>query len=205
MLRVFLGRTVATCAKFWAKADSESAFRPKRGAELLLWSLEQMCGLANGLEALHSENFRHGDLKPENILRFTEGEERGDLLIADVGLAKFHVEVTKNRHARTQTMTGTFRYEPPECDENLDNPRSRAYDIWSLGCIYLEFLIWLLEGQEALEAFNQPGRFQHFWDSKDGHYQLHEAVQQSIKVISKTLKAENRLVKSCAQGCPARG
>ena len=177
--------------EFWAGQDKIYAPRLSRDKDLVLWSLEQMCGLTQGLEALHGKNCRHGDLKPENLLRFTEGGGRGILLIADVGLAKFHMEVTKNRHARTQTMTGTFRYEPPECDDKSDNPRSRAYDVWSLGCIYLEFLIWLVDGQEGLDEFNQPGNFQHFWDSKDGRYQLHDVVHKKINALGKRLKFED--------------
>ncbi|XTI95472.1 hypothetical protein V2W45_1256389, partial [Cenococcum geophilum] len=30
---------------------------------------------------------------------------------------------------------------------------SRAYDIWSIGCIILEFITWLLEGSAAIEYF----------------------------------------------------
>ncbi|KAH8890108.1 HET-domain-containing protein [Thozetella sp. PMI_491] len=177
--------------EFWAKADEDSAPRIKRDADLVLWALEQMYGLANGLEALHEKNCRHGDLKPENLLRFTEQGGRGIIQIADVGLAKFHIVATQNRHARTTTMTGTFRYEPPECDEKSDNPRSRAYDIWSLGCIYLEFLIWLLDGQEGLESFNAPGKFRHFWDLKNGSYQLHAIVEERINAMSQRLGSED--------------
>ena len=32
-------------------------------------------------------------------------------------------------------------------------PASRAYDIWSLGCIYLEFITWLLKGSAAIDNF----------------------------------------------------
>jgi serine/threonine protein kinase len=35
----------------------------------------------------------------------------------------------------------------------LDLPISRAYDIWSLGCVFLEFIIWLLDGPQGLEKF----------------------------------------------------
>jgi hypothetical protein len=38
-------------------------------------------------------------------------------------------------------------------DKNDQRPRSRKYDIWSLGCVFLEFLIWLLHGPKAIEGF----------------------------------------------------
>jgi serine/threonine protein kinase len=42
-------------------------------------------------------------------------------------------------------------YEPPEC--KLHRPVSRAYDLWSLGCVYLEFITWLLKGSKEIETF----------------------------------------------------
>jgi serine/threonine protein kinase len=33
-------------------------------------------------------------------------------------------------------------------------PLSRAYDIWSLGCLYLEFITWLLKGSAAIDDFS---------------------------------------------------
>jgi serine/threonine protein kinase len=44
-------------------------------------------------------------------------------------------------------------YTPPEL--SLWESLSRAGDIWSLGCIFLEFIVWLLEGPDALEVFAQ--------------------------------------------------
>jgi serine/threonine protein kinase len=35
----------------------------------------------------------------------------------------------------------------------LHSSISRAYDIWSLGCLYLEFITWLLCGWEQLKRF----------------------------------------------------
>lgn len=40
---------------------------------------------------------------------------------------------------------------------------SRRYDVWSMGCICLEFLVWLVDGREGLKDLtadlNQVGRF----------------------------------------------
>src|SRR2546430_6866062 len=44
-------------------------------------------------------------------------------------------------------------YEPPEC--KIHRPVSRAYDIWSLGCLYLEFITWLLKGSAEIVNFSE--------------------------------------------------
>lgn len=102
---------------------------------------------------------RHGDLKPENILRFNpqSNADIGTLKIADMGLAKHHAVNTRLRQNITSTKYGTTRYEPPEVERSLNKvpALSRLYDIWSMGCITLELLIWLLYGSDQLLAFGQ--------------------------------------------------
>ncbi|KAK7423845.1 hypothetical protein QQZ08_008889 [Neonectria magnoliae] len=91
--------------EFWQHRNSH------RTPDLILWSLQQMFGLADGLKALHDENCRHGDLKPENILHFKQNEDPNDrqgvLVIADVGVSKFHKEVTRLRNLPTNTKATT--------------------------------------------------------------------------------------------------
>ncbi|KAI0543891.1 hypothetical protein F4679DRAFT_592228 [Xylaria curta] len=120
---------------------------------LLFWAVEQMTGLADGIEKLHSKLTRHGDIKPANIVIIkSETDDRGNLVIADVGLAKFHATYTRERFAATTTKHGSRRYEPPEV-QSTNAKFSRKYDVWSLGCIFFEFLIWILYGQQELEVF----------------------------------------------------
>jgi len=97
---------------------------------------------------------RHGDLKPENILWFEATESAPDnlgiLQIADLGLGAFH-RLGSRSNVEAKSVGGSPTYVPPECA--LDQPISRAYDIWSLGCIFLECVIWLLEGPKGLGDF----------------------------------------------------
>jgi serine/threonine protein kinase len=97
---------------------------------------------------------RHGDIKPENILWFSKDPEhdddRGMLKIADFGLGRFHGLDSRSK-VPPETIAGTVTYEPPEL--KLGTPVSRAYDIWSLGCLFLEFITWLLMGAKAVHGF----------------------------------------------------
>lgn len=140
--------------------------------------LGQLSGLARALDQVHnpkSENsgqhFRHGDLKPENILWFKDRHDStsiGTLKIGDWGLTKQHNESTELRTIQTSTGFGTRRYEPPEEQTTSGNnlivsddtgrfgrKRSRLYDLWAMGCIWLEFLIWLMYGMDGLKRFNR--------------------------------------------------
>ncbi|KAF3041971.1 hypothetical protein E8E12_009261 [Didymella heteroderae] len=163
---------------FW-----ESIPHQDPNAGLILQTIQQLRWLADALDMLHNcdsgnsdrlavpsmpnstedgKNIRHGDLKPENILRFfsrnaptSSGAEPqlGTLKIADMGLAKQHIHATVNRTKNTSQRYGTVRYEAPEA-LNEKGGRSRLYDVWSMGCITLEFIIWLLYGNKALEEFH---------------------------------------------------
>ncbi|KAK1991583.1 kinase domain-containing protein [Colletotrichum falcatum] len=139
---------------FW---DTQKS-RPRNRA-LALWCLEQMLGLAEGLRVLHQflgddKNCRHGDLKPGNILHFlSDGGGDGTLKIADFGISRIHNETTFQRLGKaTTTRSTTPSYEAPEA--SFHKARSRKYDIWSMGCIFLEFALWLADGWDAVKDFN---------------------------------------------------
>lgn len=119
----------------------------------------QLTQLAGGLKAIHyykdRGSYRHGDLKPENILIFSATSGVGTWKIADLGLAKHHLQGTEARMDPTSTRNGTPIYEPPEVHTGTDQPRSRQFDIWSMGCIFLEVIICLLYGHDELKKFYQ--------------------------------------------------
>ncbi|KAK0732547.1 kinase-like domain-containing protein [Apiosordaria backusii] len=109
-------------------------------------------------DASSDEHWRHGDLKPDNILRFKKPKTDksswlGTLKIADLGLAKQHAFATARRNEMTNQKYTTSHYEAPEAVANSRLPRSRRFDIWSMGCVILEFVIVILYGNKGLDAF----------------------------------------------------
>jgi serine/threonine protein kinase len=97
---------------------------------------------------------RHGDLKPENILWFksydsTDQSSFGVLKISDFGLTRFHGTRSKSR---TESFAVSPTYRPPEYDVAM--MVSQGFDIWSLGCVLLEFVTWYLLGGEGVENFS---------------------------------------------------
>ncbi|KAH7317940.1 putative cyclin-dependent kinase 2 [Rhexocercosporidium sp. MPI-PUGE-AT-0058] len=94
---------------------------------------------------------RHGDIKPENILWFEDSADvHGTLVLADMGLGRFHRKESRSR-VDPKTINGSQTYAPPEV--TMNQPVSRAYDIWSLGCVLTEFITWLLKGPPGLAKF----------------------------------------------------
>ncbi|KAI1130720.1 hypothetical protein F5Y10DRAFT_262869 [Nemania abortiva] len=146
--------------EFWRASDNDPS--QLLSGEFLKDVIRQLRGLADAICALHnlkdSESWRHGDLKPENILRHLDSDDPlalGVLQICDFGLAKRH-NLSTGRRSRASTIAfyGTDRYKPPEAVIWRDEPRSRLYDIWSMGCIIMEFVIWLLYGTDELQRFH---------------------------------------------------
>lgn len=176
---------------FWKIRDSHGE---ARSPELASWCLEQMLGLAEALQALHFEmedqwNCRHGDLKPGNILHFPARIEgsHGILKMADFGISKIHNLGTMQRQGvDTTTRATTPSYQGPEGDS--DETRSRKFDIWSLGCIFLEFTLWVLRDCKALEDFDAarkpktPGvqNRSHFYVLAEDGAEIHPAVVEVI-------------------------
>ncbi|KAK6604875.1 tryptophanyl-tRNA synthetase [Botrytis cinerea] len=111
-------------------------------------------------------NWRHGNIKQENILRFVtdqQDDELGNLKLADLGRAQQHQE-TKSRRGQGKT--------------------SRLFDIWSMGCVMFEAVLWLLYGHGSHNVFlrangfltGEKGATPYWRKGKDGSYKLTEAV-----------------------------
>ncbi|SCO46710.1 uncharacterized protein FFMR_12732 [Fusarium fujikuroi] len=150
--------------RYWKNHHSE----PEFSLENVLWLAEQCVGLASGLEQIHrygsleqqdgtgdcsSEKLygRHGDIKPENILWYRDSDQGpGTLRICDFGVSEFHSTQSRSGIRNSHVASSPY-YRPPEW-ELQDGTISRSYDIWTIGCLYLEFLGWLLGGWKMVRS-----------------------------------------------------
>ena len=95
---------------------------------------------------------RHGDIKPKNILWFLDEEEGGTLKITDFGIAELNSKRKGTRKPNGELLANTPTYSPPEC--YVDGAYiGRSFDIWAMGCLYLEFVTWLLGGWRLVQKF----------------------------------------------------
>ncbi|KAK5630884.1 hypothetical protein RRF57_006599 [Xylaria bambusicola] len=96
---------------------------------------------------------RHGDIKPHNILWFSSYRTDGCLFVlSDLGLTRYHSSVTRSLVSPTSLDGCTDSYRPPETDMPGQHICSK-YDIWSLGCVFLEFCTWWLRGSRSVKLF----------------------------------------------------
>ncbi|KAF4458287.1 serine threonine kinase [Fusarium albosuccineum] len=167
-----------------------------------IWVFKQLTGQATAIEHLHGQhnslNRRHGDLKPENILCFEEGDGSSSsrpavrLVITDVGLAKAHNGATQFREA-TSTTVSTKRYAGPEMEATPGAPLSRRFDIWSMGCLLVEFVTWMLYGKEELDKCTRatPTTFYELKRDKRGRVKsadVHSTVKKWVSFMQKDLR-----------------
>ncbi|XP_068187252.1 dual specificity protein kinase CLK1-like isoform X2 [Antennarius striatus] len=88
---------------------------------------------------LHRNNLTHTDLKPENILfvgstydLVCDDKTQCDVKVVDFGTATFD-------HQDHQSLVSTRHYRAPEII--LDLGWSHSCDVWSLGCVLMEFYL----------------------------------------------------------------
>ncbi|XXH01036.1 geranylgeranyl pyrophosphate synthetase [Hypoxylon texense] len=168
--------------KVWRQ--NQEAITPKP----TLWVAQQCYGLATALlhihdisrdtsSLVHDNNTlaipespkqpygRHGDIKPENVLLFKDGGSKmgtGNLKISDFGLTKFHNQESRSTD---RIAYAALSYNPPETTDPTSNI-SRKFDIWCLGCLYLNFLTWLFAGFQGVDKFNNARYHERMADPK---------------------------------------
>jgi serine/threonine protein kinase len=155
----------------WADGDLRAFWSRNPGPHSIptasRWVLKQCLGIAEGLRTIHCGQRlyggsipvkgRHGDIKPENILHFAhsqgcDGQQWGVLTISDFGLARLHREHSERR-VYPHRPPGSLTYRAPEGDFN--EPVSTLSDLWPLGCLFLEFVVWLLQGWNEVDNFSK--------------------------------------------------
>lgn len=177
-----------------------------------LWLLKQFLGLGNALREIHNlsdadsttmdpstnllppviqprKSGWHHDLKPANILYFRKlSSSGGEFHIADFGTGKVHTY--RSGSVNTKSPNGTPTYEPP--DVAKEGVTSRPYDVWSMGCVFLELLVWATFGWSAVKNFERervdrrfPGTQIDRYAKDDGFWQItgdeKASLRQSVK------------------------
>lgn len=163
--------------------------RPVLDGTFVTWLLRQMTGLAAALDHIHnlgpadlgpanevmkghgnrSNSGYHHDLHPRNILVFD-----GDALkISDFGTARLQQVpgsgLSNSASYQSRQVQCCLDYEAP--DWTLTKKASRPHDVWALGCIFLEMLVWATGGNEEVDKFHN----ERLWadETKDQH--VHDA------------------------------
>jgi len=112
-------------------------------------ALDLVVQLCSALQYAHDEGVVHRDIKPENILI----NKKGQVKIADFGLAKLLGPALDTALTVSQAAMGTVNYMAPEQRENAQGVDHRA-DIYSLGVVFYE----MLTGEVPMGRFDPPSK-----------------------------------------------
>ena len=112
-------------------------------------ALDLVAQICAALQFAHDEKIVHRDIKPENILI----TKRGQVKIADFGLAKLLGAKADTGLTASQMAMGTLNYMAPEQRENSKEVDHRA-DIYSLGVVFYE----MLTGEVPMGRFDAPSK-----------------------------------------------
>lgn len=208
--------------EFWLSQQA----KPELDNDWACWLAQQVCGLAGGLSSIHhatvsirelqqmglpmpnadgaedeEKDFgRHGDIKPVNILWFRDERNRwhhGVLKITDFGLTAFHREHT-TKVLKDLVPGMTLTYMAPEYDMNKSI--SRPYDVWSLGCVYLEFATWAILGGQAVSEFAARRRKER--DAKDNEkFDTFYGLQRRLRAHAKLKNCVIRVGHTISSPC----
>lgn len=161
--------------EFWEKGCPDLGIA-RRDPNIVKWISAQILGLSKALKLIHYCEIddanrqgltadelkrlhgRHGDLKPENILWFKDQKSVSDqavtgvLQIGDFGFADFHSKNSRSLVRRSAVNGVTETYSAPEFD--VTRQVSPQFDIWSFGCILLQFVVWYMYGWHGIEDFS---------------------------------------------------
>ena len=184
----------------------------------LIAIISQMAGLVDGLRHIHnmgltvlqpanvqeqarsslhhlSQAAYHRDLKPANILVSIDKDDGSlRLSITDFGSARIGQSPS---HVTDSLHPGDLVYAAP--DRLVMGDLSRPYDLWSMGCIFLEILTWMvgIEGIDLntfkygrLQTIAHPDGHQDtaFWYQDKSGVLLKPAVVAQLKLLKEQCK-----------------
>jgi eukaryotic-like serine/threonine-protein kinase len=175
-------RTVARSTRAAAVISTEHSTRSNRFFRSVAMVGRQT---AEALEYAHQMGVIHRDIKPANLLL----DARGDVWIADFGLAQFHSQAGLTVSGE---LVGTLRYVSPEQAMAKRGLVDHRTDIYSLGATIYELLT-----------------IQPVFDGKDRHALLHQigfAEPKPPRTVDPSIpfELETIILKALAKGPPDR-
>ncbi|KAF5981105.1 serine threonine kinase [Fusarium coicis] len=181
----------------WADGDltdlwetMPSLYRPDV-EEDACWFFRQCAGIVRSLGSLHEQRSsytastveeivhvalegkygRHSDIKPQNLLWFSDfqGDKKDHLVIADLGLTQFNTSQSKSHVSWAGVKGYTQTYKAPESEGS--GRVGVRYDIWSLGCVFLEHAsVFLMRDKSRVRTFSNSRLKEDKYLNRSGNY-----------------------------------
>ncbi|KAK4941156.1 hypothetical protein LTR10_018829 [Elasticomyces elasticus] len=172
------------------------------------WLFTELQGLAEALDHIHHLASYHHDIKPDNILMFVDDKSSyGTMKFGDFGAGKVmetYPDLYTKSPVFTEKQRGAIAFASP--DLYCDGKVAAEADIWSLGCVFLEILLWCLEPRSvAIKGFateraeeqsglnyNPNMQVDQYWKvDKTARAVLKESVKKKFKGLEKLCKPWN--------------
>ena len=215
---------LADC-NLWEYMEKNSKF-PYKDPKKIFWLITQAVGLAEALEKIHcpgntprfgrhldantaaadaDSTAYHHDIKHDNILIFIEDDyPEGILRLSDFGCGKVATLLLNAAGKKVSHRTPTKGNPTFEAPEGFSGSTSRPYDIWSIACVFLDLLVWAVQGFPEIIQFegnrlspvsqerpNEDDRF--YYLEKGGKKYLKQVVQDKISEL-KGLTKDNEVL-----------
>lgn len=208
---------------------------PELSNSVVIWFLKQLEGLAKAIKHVHhfkkptrtnpvpeqdDKWGRHNDIKPENILVFQKDERQHPVFkITDFGQGVLKDARGKEASERDPRALGTRAYWSPETGKKRAGV-SRPIDMWALGCVFLELLLWLFgfyqdhnasgfsTAREAFPGYDVDNLDDMFWYKEVGRRRgrpskLKPAVEKVLRELTdehcKEMRAFQRVIEAIQQ------
>ncbi len=229
----------ADLQRFWETVCAN----PTADRDTVRWVARQCLGIASGIVEIHkhgtnhqtqatkdqdyksnearkNDNLygRHGDIKPRNILWFSRGPDPDDMGFGTLVITDFGIAEMNSKNSRSGKSNRNIKFSPTYCAPEayvLGGVISQSYDIWTLGCVYLEFLAWLMGGWKLVHKFARdrqtterasPGteaKLDRFFELETSHdiitgARVKKEVTDVSPLISNRRRFETLLIVSCS-------
>ncbi|KAF2848958.1 kinase-like protein [Plenodomus tracheiphilus IPT5] len=168
-----------------AASNLKELLGSKPGSDInIVWLRKQSRDLAEALLNIHESGGdsigMHHDIRRSNILVFPN--QNSQLKLTDWG----YTAVQKAAHFTKQSSANP-PYSPPESApplpagqaRNQSEETAQPHDIWALGRIFLDLLVWVKEGQNGYTSFRN--------DVKNGGRKFWVEIENAEKIKSQVL------------------
>lgn len=168
---------------------------PRCDRDLVCWISKQLDGIMGALVTIHEPKHlledkygRHGDIKGDNVLLFrtvSRGKEKPAeyiLVLSDFGLTALNSKNSRS-NIPNKKIPAAPGYRPPESD--IEGGKiSRAFDVWTTGCMFLEFVTWMLGGWSLLSRFMIERHVQFITGIKNTFFVIEKLENSDTTVVS---------------------
>ena len=175
-------RANSNLAEYWQHNP-----RPVLETGLIQWVAGQFTGIPDAIANLYVQrqqifvgkdeglSIRLKDIGPEHIFLFDSLHDERGILVASFDV---NLNLSMGRTGILSTSpAGSYgaQHPPPEWGDRIGlNKQEKESDMWSLGCVYLSMITWLVGGTELLEEFEAKRSRQasSVWVMSDSYYEV---------------------------------